>query len=186
MSDMKALAGPVRHAGAAMSPPPERSLPTKILLAITRGVLTVLVLLDEIARPLYRPLADWLASLGIVARAEAAIARLPRLAILALLAIPFAVAEPLKIVGLIMIGRGQVVAGIMILAVAYLASFLIVERIYQAGRGKLLSYRWLAWLMAAIETVRVKALSWVKASTAYQSAIRIRDEARRWLRGLRA
>jgi hypothetical protein len=77
-------------------------------------------------------------------------------------------------------------AGIVILAVAYLASFLIVERIYQAGRDKLLSYRWLAWLMAAIETVRVKALTWVKASAAYQSAVRIRDEARRWLRGLRA
>jgi hypothetical protein len=51
-----------------MSSPPERSqsariLLAAILLAIARGALTILILLDEIARPLYRPLARWLASL---------------------------------------------------------------------------------------------------------------------------
>lgn len=161
---------------------PQRGLMARILLAITRAVLTALVLLDEIARPLYRPLADWIASLAIVARMEAAIARLPRLAILLLLTIPFAIAEPLKIVGVVLIGRGQAAAEIVLLAVAYLASFLIVERIYHAGRDKLLSYRWLAWLMNLIVALRTRALGWIRASTAYQAALALRDAVRRWWR----
>jgi hypothetical protein len=161
---------------------PQRSLISKVLLAVARAVLTALVLLDEIARPLYRPLANWIAALAIVARMEAAIEKLPRLAILLLLAIPFAIAEPLKIVGVVLIGRGQVAAGIVLLAAAYLASFLIIERIYHAGRDKLLSYRWLAWLMSLVVMLRTRALGWIKASAAYQAAIALRDAVRRWWR----
>ena len=53
---------------------------TRILFAILRTILTVLILIDEIARPLYRPLIAWVASLEIVARMERWIARQPRLA----------------------------------------------------------------------------------------------------------
>lgn len=152
------------------------------LLGIARGVLTAFVLLDEIARPFYRPLAAWIASLRIVARAETAIARLPRLAILILLAIPFAVAEPLKIVGVIMIGRGQVAAGLAVLALAYLASFLLVERIFHAGRDKLLSYAWLAWGVAVLADIRNRLLGWVRTSAAWRRAVAWRDGVRRWWR----
>jgi len=172
----------VENAMSLQPEPRERGLIAKVLLAIARAVLTALVLLDELARPLYRPLADWIASLAIVARMEAFVARLPRLAILLLLAIPFAIAEPLKIVGVVLIGRGQVAAGIVLLAIAYLASFLIIERIYHAGRDKLLSYRWLAWLMTLIVALRTRALTWIRASAAYQAAIALRDQARRWWR----
>jgi hypothetical protein len=154
-------------------------------LAVLRGVLTVLVLLDEIARPLYRPLADWIAGLRIVARAEAAIAKLPRLAILVLLAIPFAVAEPLKIVGLVLVGRGQVAAGLALLALAYLASFLVVERIFHAGREKLMSYGWLAWGVILLARIRARLLDWIRGSTAWRAAARLRDEVRRWWRARR-
>lgn len=167
-------------------PPPQHSLPVRLVMALARGVLIFLVLLDEVARPLYRPLSDWLARLRIVARMEAAIAKLPRLAILALLAIPFAVAEPLKIIGVIMIARDQVVAGLVVLGLSYLASFLLVERIYHAGRDKLLTYRWLAWVMGLITTIRGRAVAWVRASAAYAFALRVRDEVRNWWRGQRS
>ncbi len=157
----------------------------RLLLAVARGVVTALVLLDEIARPVYRPLAQWVASLRLVARMEAAVARLPRLAILLVLAVPFAVAEPLKIVGLVLIGRGQALAGLVILALAYLASFLLVERIYHAGRDKLLSYSWFAWAMGHLAAIRARALNWVRTSQAYAFATALRDEARRWWRGIR-
>jgi hypothetical protein len=166
-----------------MTPPPQHAFPLRILLAIVKGVLAALVLLDEAARPLYRPLSRWIASLRIVARMEEAVARLPRLAILIVLAVPFVVAEPLKIVGLLLMARGRVVAGLVILALAYLASFLLVERIYHAGRDKLLTYRWLAWLMGLIVSIRERLLAWVKASAAYAFALRIRDDVRTWWRG---
>ena len=46
-------------------------LPLKILVA-------ALILIDEVVRPLYRPLARWISSLRLMAAMEAAIAGLAR------------------------------------------------------------------------------------------------------------
>ena len=168
-----------------MSPEPDRPKGSPLvrgLLAIAKGVLIALVLFDEVARPLYRPLAKAIASLRIVARLEAAIARLPRLGILLLLAIPFAIAEPAKLGSLILIARGQVTIGLIMLGLAHLFSFIVVERIYDAGRDKLLTYGWLNWLMTLLAQLRDKALGWVRSSSAYRAAMALRDEARRWWR----
>ncbi|MCZ8040890.1 MAG: hypothetical protein O9330_00285 [Beijerinckiaceae bacterium] len=171
-----------------MSEPPiwdeTRGLLARLLFAILRAVLTVVIVFDEIARPLYRPLVDWVASLRIVARAEAVIARQSRLAILALLAVPFAIAEPLKLLGLVMMADGRFRTGLF--AFAHLVSFLLVERIYHAGREKLLTYGWLNWLMTLLDRLRRRALDWVRSSAAYAFARRARDAARAWWRGLRA
>ncbi|PTM39677.1 hypothetical protein [Bosea sp. 124] len=166
--------------------PPERGPVARMLLAILRVVLTILIVIDEIARPLYRPLIAWVASLTIVARMEEAIARLPRLAILALLAVPFAIAEPLKLLGLLMMADGRVRTGLVVFGFAHLVSFLLVERIYHAGRDKLLTYGWLAWTMALLARLRSRALDWIRSSAAYAFALRSRDAARQWWRSLRA
>jgi len=73
-----------------------------------------------------------------------------------------------------------------VLGFSYLASFLIVERIYHAGREKLLSYGWFAWSIALLTRLRTRALDWVRSSAAYAIALRSRDAARQWWRGLRA
>lgn len=158
----------------------------RVLFALLRAVLTVVIVIDEIARPLYRPLIDWVASLRIVARMEAVIARQSRLGILALLAVPFAVAEPLKLLGLWMMADGRFRTGLVVFAFAQLVSFLLVERIYHAGRDKLLTYGWLNWTMSLLDRLRRRALDWVRSSAAYGFALRARDSARQWWRGLRA
>ncbi len=167
------------------TPTPQRNPLAAVLLAILRGVLTVLIVIDEIARPLYRPLIRWLSSLRIIQRMEAAIARLPRLGILILLAIPFAIAEPLKLLGLWMMADGRARTGLVVFAFAHLVSFLLVERIYHAGRDKLLTYGWLAWGMGLLDRLRRRALDWVRSSAAYAFALRSRDAARQWWRSLR-
>lgn len=175
-----------------MQPVPSRSTPQRQLALALRAlrflveiVLAALILLDELARPLYRPLARWIASLRLVARMEAAIARMPRLAVLLLLALPLAIAEPLKIVGLVLVGRGQLVLGIVVLGLAYLASFLVVERIYHAGRTQLLSYGWLAWIMGRLSRLRAAILDRVKSSAAWRFVQERREAVGRWRRGLR-
>lgn len=170
-----------------MEPGPTRPtpLPVRALRALVEVVLAALILLDELARPLYRPLARWIASLRLVARMEAAIARMPRLAVLLLLALPLAIAEPLKLVGLVLMGRGQFALGVAVLALAYLASFLIVERIYHAGRAQLLSYRWLAWATGHLSRLRAALLDWVRASAAWRFMQARRQAVRRWWRSLR-
>ena len=164
----------------------EKSLPIRFALWIVRAVLTVFIVLDEIARPLYRPLVRWFASLRLVHRLEEGVAALPRPLVLLALAVPFAVAEPLKLIGLIVMARGAFWPGLVVLGLAHLASFLIVERIYYAGREKLLTYPWFAWIMRLLTRLRDQILGWVRASAAYAFALRTRDAARRWWQGLLA
>lgn len=150
-----------------------------------RGLISFLILFDELVRPLYRPAVRWLSERRFVARAEAAIARMPRFAILALLVAPFAVVEPLKLVSLIVIARGHVVGGLIMLGLAHLASFVIVERIYHAGREKLLTIGWFARGMAVITDLRRRALDWVRRSAVHAFVLRTRDAVRSWWRGRR-
>lgn len=161
---------------------PRPSLPVRLLAGVARAVLTLFVLLDEIARPLYRPLTLWLSSLALIARMEAAIARMSRLAILALLAIPFAIAEPAKIGGLLLMADGRFKSGLIMLGLAHLFSFIVVERIYHAGREKLLTYGWLNWIMTLLARLRDRALGWIRSSSAYRAAIALRDDIRSWWR----
>ncbi len=169
---------------SAPSPAPERGLLKRGLLAALRAVLTVFIVLDEIARPLYRPLIRRLAGLRVMRRLEEEVAGLPRPLVLLALAIPFAIAEPLKLIGLLLFARGQFWAGLAVTAFAHLMSFVFVERIYHAGRDKLLSYRWFAWIMGQVVRLRDQVLGWVRASAAYAYAVRTRDAARRWWQGL--
>lgn len=142
--------------------------------------MVVFIVLDEIARPVYRPLMRWVASLRLMHRMEIWIAARHRLTILVLLAIPFIIVEPLKIVGLFWIGRGAFVSGIVLLGVAYLAGFVIVERIYSAGRAKLLTIGWFAWGMGLLVTLRTALLERVRRTAAWRAAIRARRAVQAW------
>ena len=168
------------------SPAPERDPLTRGLLALLRAVITVFVILDEFLRPLYRPLLRRLAELRIMRRLEESVAALPRPLVMLALAIPFAIAEPLKLFGLLLFARGQFWAGLVVTAFAHLMSFVFVERIYHAGREKLLSYRWFAWVMGQVVRVRDGVLGWVRATAAYGLAMRTRDAVRHWWRTMRA
>ncbi len=168
------------------SPAPERGPLIRGLLAALRAVITVFVILDEFLRPLYRPLLRRLAELRIMRRLEESVAALPPPLVLLALAIPFAIAEPLKLFGLLLFARGQFWAGLIVTAFAHLMSFVFVERIYHAGREKLMSYRWFAWVMGQIVRVRDNVLGWVRATAAYNLAMRTRDAVRHWWRTVRA
>ena len=119
-----------------------------------RLIIAVLVVISEIARPVYRPLVSWFGSLSIVKHFGEFVGSLPRGVILVLFVVPLAIAEPLKIYALLVIARGHVISGLVIIALAYLMSFLLVERLFHAGREKLLTYAWLRWIMDRVEIVR--------------------------------
>ncbi len=170
----------------ALPPAPEKGAPRRTALFLLRGLIAIFIILDEIARPLYRPLIKRFAALRMIQRLEEGVARLPRPLVLLALAVPFAIAEPLKLVGVLLMAREQFWLGLVILCGAYLASFLIVERIYHAGREKLLTYRWFAWAMGLVTRLRDEVLGWVRSSQAYGFAMRTRDAARRWWRAILA
>lgn len=126
----------------------------QLLLLPLRLAIAVLVIISEVARPLYRPFVNWFSSLSIVQHFGEFVGSLPRAVILVLFVVPLAIAEPLKIYALFVIARGQVISGLVIIALAYLMSFLLVERLFHAGREKLLTYGWLKWITDRVETVR--------------------------------
>ena len=126
----------------------------QLLLLPLRLIITVLVVVREIARPVYRPLVNWFASLSIVEHFGELVGSLPRAVILVLFIVPLAIAEPQKIYALFVIARGHVIPGLVIIALAYLMSFLLVERLFHAGREKLLTYGWLRWIVDRVLTVR--------------------------------
>ena len=167
-------------------PAPERGPLVRGLLAVLRAVITVFVILDEFLRPLYRPLLRRLAELRIMRRLEERVGSLPRALVLLALAIPFAIAEPLKLFGLLLFARGQFWAGLVVTAFAHLMSFVFVERIYAAGREKLLGYRWFAWIMGQVVRIRDSVLGWVRATAAYGLAMRTRDAVRQWWQAMQA
>ncbi len=134
-----------------------------------RAIIVFAMILDGIVRPLYRPVISAISRLTFMQRMEKWVAALPRLAILVCLAIPFAIAEPMKIVGIILIAHGAVKIGVMLTILAHLATFLIVERLYHAGREKLLTYGWFAWIMRCVRFARAfydrtktAVLNWVR------------------------
>jgi hypothetical protein len=151
---------------------PKKSPLRHVTLPI-RFLIGLVIVADAAARPLYRPIMDWIASWKVMEPLEAFVARLPRFAILILFAVPFAVAEPLKVFALLLMASGKVVVGLPLLIFSYLVTFLLVERIYHAGREKLLSYGWFAWAMGYVCQIRERlvefrsdTLSTIKSLTA--------------------
>ena len=99
------------------TPRPRSAL--KRLLLLPLGVIaTVLVVFDDLFRSFIRPAIQWVASLRLVRRLEAAVAALPPYAVLALFLIPMAVIWPIKLYALYLIGVGQWALGMGAFAVA--------------------------------------------------------------------
>jgi hypothetical protein len=119
----------------------------RLALLPVRVVVAILVLISEVIRPVYRPFVRWVSALPFVVHFSDLVSALPRGVILVLFAIPFAIAEPLKVYALILMAKGHLIVGLTIIVFAYLMSFVLVERIFHAGREKLLTYAWLRWIM---------------------------------------
>jgi hypothetical protein len=114
-------------------------LPLKLVIAVA-------VFVDEILRPVYLPVVRRILAHPLFAFLDRQVSTLPRWAILIVFAVPFLVAEPLKLVAVILFAKGRVVLGVITFVLAQLLTFILVERIYLAGRAKLLTYRWFAWV----------------------------------------
>ncbi|HEY8031281.1 MAG TPA: hypothetical protein VIF02_02595, partial [Methylocella sp.] len=75
----------------------EHSSLRRVFLFPAKAVVVLYVVLDGIITPVVRPLVGWVARLRFVIRLQDIVAALPPYAILVLLAVPFAFAEPAKI-----------------------------------------------------------------------------------------
>lgn len=149
-------------------------------LAPLRVIVAVVVVLDELARPVYRPIAAWFGALRLVRRAQAIIATLPPYAVLVVLAVPLVGVEPLKILALIWLGQGRLVAGVILMGIAYAGSFLLVERIYEAGHAQLMKIRWVAVILDAVTRIRQAVIAWARGTAVWAAARAVAARVRAW------
>jgi hypothetical protein len=79
---------------------------------------------------------------------------------LALLAVPLAFAEPLKLIAVYVAGGGRWVTATGMMIAAYCASLLVVERLFRAVKPKLLMLGWFATLWGWWVALRNKIFPW--------------------------
>jgi hypothetical protein len=155
----------------------ENSSLRRLLLLPAKAVVVLYVVLDGIVMPV-RPLLGWVARLRFVIRLQDLVAALPPYAILVLLAVPFAFAEPAKIYALYLMTEGQFATGLVTISMAYLVSLLVVERIYHAGRAKLKTIPWFARLMDWLTGIRDRLLAWARATRVWAFSVKLKRNAR--------
>src|ERR1700753_4336062 len=76
------------------------------------------------------------------------------------LAIPVSLIEPLKLAAVAIAGEGHWIAGTVVIACAYAASLLVVERLFRIVKPKLLKLPWFARLWNWFVALRHRALGW--------------------------
>ena len=144
-----------------------------------RAFIVIYIGLDAIIFPMFRPTSRWLGGRMFVNAAQKRVGRLPAYVILALLALPFAIAEPAKMLAVYLMATGHVFIGTLVLAGAYFISLVIVERLFRGGRTKLLTIPWFKdawrWLMA----LRRRILKQGRSTRIWTAFVRSRDRLRR-------
>ena len=170
-------------------PDPDRRPPhLRALRLCARFVVTVVVviytILDELVFPLVRPLVRFLSSLRFFEAIGALIARLPPYVVLLLLAVPFAIIEPVKVFALYRGATGHVVQGTLMLIAAQVLSIFTCDRIYHVGRGQLLQIGWFRRLMTWLVGLRDAALAWGSSTGLWQRAAALIRAVRNWLAGV--
>jgi hypothetical protein len=144
-----------------------------------RAIIVIYIGLDAIIFPMFRPTSRWLGGRAFVHAAQRRVGRLPAYVILAVLALPFAIAEPAKILAVYLMATGHGFIGTLVLGGAYFISLVIVERLFRGGRTKLLTIPWFKnawrWLM----DVRRRLLKQGRSTRIWMSFVRSRDRVRR-------
>lgn len=156
----------------------ENSTLRRLLLLPAKAVVILYVVLDGIVTPVVRPLIGWVARLRVVIRLQDMVAALPPYAILVLISVPFAFAEPAKFYALYLMTEGYFTTGLVTISMAYLVSLLVVERIYHAGRTKLKTIPWFAKLMDWLTGIRDRLFAWARATRIWAFSVKLKQNAR--------
>ncbi len=144
----------------SITPPRRPSNPLLAALRLAfRFVCSVVILLDELVRPLYRPLLQRLADLRLMQALEVWVAAQPPYLVLLLIGLPYVVVEPLKFLSLAVAAHGHVKTGTLAFLVANLVSFVLIERVFSAGKPQLMTLRPMAWLITTAASVRASLVA---------------------------
>src|SRR5436309_6193697 len=89
------------------------------------------------------------------------LARLGPYVSLAIVLIPLAIVEPLKLIALVIAGEGHWLTGTTVLLLAYAFSLLVLERLFALLKPNLMRLQWVRGAWIRWRGARHKALSWI-------------------------
>jgi hypothetical protein len=144
----------------------------------------IYIAVDELFSLLTQPIAAWLARRGLARRIRRWITSLPPYPALALFAVPLIVLEPVKPVAAYLAATGHFALGATLFVSGEIAKLLLVERLFDLNKHKLLSIPAFAWGYAHISALR----DWLEATAVFRTVRRIarrielmvRDLVDRW------
>src|SRR5690348_7504717 len=87
---------------------------------------------------------------------------------LVVLALPVAIVEPLKLVGVWVFGTGHFLTGTIVIASAYTGSLLVVHRLFKIVKANLLRLSWFTWLWQRYLRLKRKAWRFLRSYVAAQ------------------
>jgi hypothetical protein len=142
-----------------------RRIATPIILTIA----IVYFLIDALVLSLLRPVIEWFAALKPFAGLRRWVESLGPYPTLALFLVPIALFEPVKPVGLWLIGTRQFLAGTLVLVIGEILKIVIVERLFHIAQPKLMSIR----AFAVTYTFIVGWIEWLQALPPWQWMMRL-------------
>lgn len=141
-------------------------------------VAAIYFLVDVVFWSVAKPVACWLAGLRIFDTLRTWIVSLHPYPTLALFSVPLIILEPVKPVAAYLAATGHIGGGLMVLVAGELLKLVVIERLFNVCREKLMSIRAFAWCYDKFR----RAVHWVEFLPAWQLARRLSLEARRALR----
>src|SRR5450759_167776 len=144
-----------------------RTILKTIFRSLIIGAAAIYFVIDALFLALLQPLARQIASLKLFQSIAPWIASLGRYPTLVLFVIPLVLLEPIKPFSAYLIASGHFKDGVLVLALGEILKIIIVERIFQIGRDKLMTIGpfastynfvsgWLNWIQTLPPWLAVK------------------------------
>ena len=132
------------------------------------------LLLSDLIGPVLAPVIRWLAGLRLFVRLRSVLEVLTPYQALVVLAVPFLILEPLKLLALVVIARGHVVTGTAGLVGLHGLSLLSTERLFAVVKPKLLTIGWFAYLWGYVVLIRDHLIRSVRSSRIWALVLDVR------------
>ena len=124
--------------------------------------------LDAIFATITIPLARWIARRWMFARLHGWILSLGPYPTLLLFVLPLIILEPVKPLAAYLAGTGNMMLGLVLLAICEILKLVLVERLFSVSRDKLLSIPAFAWAYGRYSSAK----AWLTSLEAWQLALR--------------
>ncbi|RXH07560.1 hypothetical protein EAS56_32400 [Bradyrhizobium guangzhouense] len=137
----------------------------RILKPVTYVLAAVYFLVDAVFMAVARPISAWLARYFEFKRLRAWIRSLPPYPSLALFSVPVLVLEPIKPVAAYLVATGQFLSGMAAFVGCELLKLVLVERLFNLTRDKLMRIPAFAWAYGKFTEMR----AWLEATEAWRA-----------------